>query len=98
MFALCNRFPTFGEWVQQMVYSYSSAETLCKVFVHRLQSYPAHFEGLKNIGLITYLPLTYKPAMYVPSESPWNGNEDEVSVGRGDSPSHQACVPSNSCW
>ena len=30
LFALCNRFPSFGEWVQQMVYSYSSAETLCK--------------------------------------------------------------------
>ena len=61
-----------------MVYSYSSAETLCKVFVHRLQSFPPHFEGLKNIGLISYLPLTYKPAMFVPAESPWNGNEDEV--------------------
>ena len=78
LFALCNRFPSFGEWVQQMVYSYSSAETLCKVFVRRLQNYPDHFEGLKNIGLITYLPLTYKPALYVPSESPWNDNEDEV--------------------
>ena len=33
---------------------------------------------LKNIGLISYLPLTYKPAMFVPAESPWNGNEDEV--------------------
>ena len=42
---------------------YSSAETLCKVFVHRLQNYPDHFEGLKNIGLITYLPLTYKTGL-----------------------------------
>ena len=56
--------------------SYHNAQALCIAFLHRLRQYEAHWEGVMSSGLVTFLPLTLRPGLLIPTRSPWEREEE----------------------
>ena len=76
LLGLIERYPDFHSWVLSQIRSYHNAQALCIAFLHRLRQYEAHWEGVMSSGLVTFLPLTLRPGLLIPTRSPWEREEE----------------------
>ena len=79
LLGMVAQYPELSEWVQAQIRSYSSSDVLLKVLLHRLQrTSKAHWEGIRDAGVTTYIPLTFKPGVLIPMANPWE-REDRTA-------------------
>ena len=76
LLGLIERYPDFHSWVLSQIRSYHNAQALCIAFLHRLRQYEAHWEGVMSSGLVTFLPLTLRPGLLIPTRLPWEREEE----------------------
>ena len=76
LLGMIERYPDFHSWVLSQIRSYHNAQALCIAFLHRLRQYEAHWEGVMSSGLVTFLPLTLRPGLLIPTRSPWEREEE----------------------